>query len=232
MIVKNKISWWAYPAARKWCTSRVQYMQDELDRHTQNGTVELPDTLFVMNAYDKPLCPSGTCAAPLFSFNKPWFKDAPHEGATPALLQPSLPRPLRMSDGSGKKAAHLISAPQTDNAAAAVVSKASAAGQAAASMAYDDVLFPVLNHPFDVLVNFPWQLKKSVAFMRAGIYAAMDAECSRIRLYRLSQTPAGKRTLDVGIYKNRHWRVKASALLYDLLDAAMRHTNSLNLSEM
>lgn len=49
--------------------------------------------------------------------------------------------------------------------------------------------------------------------MRAGIYAAMDAKCARVRLYHLAQTPAGRRTLDVGIYKNRHWRVKVHVVV-------------------
>lgn len=46
---------------------------------------------------------------------------------------------------------------------------------------YDDVLFPVLNHPFDHLVHFPWAEKNDTAFMRAGLYPAMDARCARVR---------------------------------------------------
>ncbi len=73
---------------------------------------------------------------------------------------------------------------------------------------YDDILFPVLNHPFDLLVNYPWPMKSHQAMMRAGIYPAMDANCSRVRLYKLGQRRAGRGKLDVGIYKNRHWSVR------------------------
>jgi hypothetical protein len=49
--------------------------------------------------------------------------------------------------------------------------------------------------------------------MRAGVYAAMDAQCPRMQLYRLAQTPASQGLLDVGIYKNKHWRIKVGVHL-------------------
>mmetsp|Transcript_8754 Transcript_8754/g.18672 ORF Transcript_8754/g.18672 Transcript_8754/m.18672 type:complete len:391 (-) Transcript_8754:207-1379(-) len=153
VIKSGSIRWWAYPTARRWCTSRVEYMKQELLSFARNTSTTLPDVAFVMNGYDKPLCPKGNCSAPIFTFNKPW----------------------NTSEGSST---------------------------------YDDVLFPVLNHPFDHLVYYPWDAKRNKALMRAGIYAAMAHDCQRVRLYQLAQTPAAKEWLDVGIYKNRHWRVK------------------------
>ncbi|KAG1671399.1 hypothetical protein FOA52_011896 [Chlamydomonas sp. UWO 241] len=296
-IRSGVISWWAYPAARKWCTARVQYIQDELNLHRAAGTLTLPDTLFVMNAYDKPLCPVGTCSAPLFSFNKPWAAaggpaagamenassealpgagaevdagsgggegqeqrgqgqeqrvgagagvsvaaasgaaasiraasgdgggtgaSGPAEGGSggasdgaTSSAQP-LPRrlhaPRRSTDGGGSSGGSKVAAPASDVAArstaAAGMSAAAAAGKAAADLAYDDVLFPVLNHPFDTLVAFPWEAKTPTAFLRAGMYAAMDVQCARMQLYKLAQMPVSQGLLDVGIYKNKHWRVK------------------------
>lgn len=44
--------------------------------------------------------------------------------------------------------------------------------------------------------------------MRVGVYAAMAANCSRVQLAKLAHTQPGKQWLDVGIYQNRHWKVK------------------------
>lgn len=65
-----------------------------------------------------------------------------------------------------------------------------------------------MNHPFDQVIHYPWAKKQNIGFMRAGIYAAMSADCSRVRLHKLGQSPAAAGILDVGIYKNRHWKVK------------------------
>jgi hypothetical protein len=48
--------------------------------------------------------------------------------------------------------------------------------------------------------------------MRAGVYAAMGANCSRVLLYKLALTKAGHEVLDVGIYQNRHWKVKVKTV--------------------
>ncbi len=79
---------------------------------------------------------------------------------------------------------------------------------------HDDILLPVMNHPFDQLLQYPWDRQEPVAFMRAGLYAAMAPNCSRVQLYRLARTQAGKGVLDVGIYQNRHWRVKVDTVGY------------------
>lgn len=184
-------------------------MQDELDKHTINGGIPLPDTVFVMNAYDKPLCPTGTCAAPIFSFNKPWLpqqqrqaqqqqqeqqqqQDSVQEGT--GIAGPSTTQG-EAADGGARRVA-------VATKAAAVAIRASGGGSLSAATAattgrtvpamgsmaawgpqaqYDDVLFPVLNHPFDHLVHFPWEEKNDTAFMRAGLYPAMDARCARVR---------------------------------------------------
>jgi hypothetical protein len=77
---------------------------------------------------------------------------------------------------------------------------------------YDDILHPVMNHPFDTLFDYPWEQKQDKAFMRAGIYAAMAHNCSRVQLYSMAQTQKGKQWLDVGIYKNRHWKVRVKTV--------------------
>lgn len=45
-------------------------------------------------------------------------------------------------------------------------------------------------------------------FMRVGLYGAMAANCSRVQVHRLGQSKEGKELLDVGVYQNRHWKVK------------------------
>ena len=197
-------------------------MQDEMDKYRQNnGTLDLPDTLFVMNAYDKPLCPAGTCAAPLFSYNKPWLQQAgPEAGeasdgdeasntrqSTTAASEvgrrrtASVEQPLNEVVSTTAKSRLLIEATaavigrkgiagassikvQRPSAMAASSSAAATSPQPVElppDVAYDDVLFPVLNHPFDHLVYFPWGPKKHATMMRAGIYAAMNARCSRVK---------------------------------------------------
>lgn len=69
-----------------------------------------------------------------------------------------------------------------------------------------------MNHPFDTLIDYPWEKKANKAFMRAGIYAAMAHNCSRVQLYNMAQTAKGKQWLDVGIYKNRHWKVRVKTV--------------------
>ena len=196
-----------------------------MDKYRQNnGTLDLPDTLFVMNAYDKPLCPAGTCAAPLFSYNKPWLQRAgPEVGeageasdrdeasntrqSTTAASEvgrrrtASVEQPLNEVVSTTAKSRLLIEATaavigrkgiagassikvQRPSAMAASSSAAATSPQPVElppDVAYDDVLFPVLNHPFDHLVYFPWGPKKHATMMRAGIYAAMNARCSRVK---------------------------------------------------
>ena len=183
-------------------------MQDEMLKYAgSDGRLPLPDTLFVMNAYDKPLCPSGECPAPIFSYNKPWRQrtgggeggGSQREGAAKRSLL-SNPSSLRenvnriASRGKPSTSAHNGVGVRGD--------------LPLRLLEYDDVLFPVLNHPFDLLVYFPWENKSHVAMMRAGIYPAMDARCSRVRLFELGQTAAAKGRVDIGIYKNRHTKVK------------------------
>ncbi|GAX77762.1 hypothetical protein CEUSTIGMA_g5205.t1 [Chlamydomonas eustigma] len=243
-----------------------------------------------MNAYDKPLCVSDACPAPIFSFNKPWREKADNRGVDgfqpdqaaakrneeklpnqlltnsatrrllkiPSLtehqelkerrnmdpvkrgfqskvhtfLQPSamyskrLPQqhvhrvhrrsaqqvaditsePFKML--ASRLAEHHKLVPVKEKVIKALQTSNVKEQQLSQQMDYDDILFPVLNHPFDHLVYYPWELKKKQAMMRAGIYAAMDAHCSRVRLYRLGITQAALGRMDVGIYKNRHWAVK------------------------
>jgi hypothetical protein len=52
---------------------------------------------------------------------------------------------------------------------------------------HDDILFPVMNHPFNSLVSYPWERKINKAFMRAAIYEAMAHNCSRVLLHQLAQ---------------------------------------------
>lgn len=201
-IRNNSVSWWAYPGARSWCSSRVQRTKEELERHIRSHGLQFPDTVFVMNGYDKPLCPAGMCAAPVFSFGKCWDPAPGDAGCYPDAAK-------------GSPAASSVQELQTNTTMAGV-----AAGSAAMSTAskrkrhspYDDLLLPVLNHPFDQLVSYPWALKTNKAFMRAGLYAAMAANCSRVQLVRLAAKPSARQWLDVGIYKNRHWRVKLSTV--------------------
>ena len=198
-----------------------------MDKYRQNnGTLDLPDTLFVMNAYDKPLCPAGTCAAPLFSYNKPWLQRAGPEAeeageasdgdeeasntrqSTTAASEvgrrrtASVEQPLNQVVSTSAKNRQLIETTAAVIGRKGIVGASSslkvqrpsamAASSSAAvtspqpvellpDVAYDDVLFPVLNHPFDHLVYFPWGPKKHATMMRAGIYAAMNARCSRVK---------------------------------------------------
>lgn len=93
-------------------------------------------------------------------------------------------------------------------AAAGTTTAASHGNSSQRCSPYDDILHPVMNHPFDHLIDFPWHLKSSKAFMRAGVYAAMARNCSRVLVYRMANSRAGQKWLDVGIYKNRHPHVK------------------------
>lgn len=76
------------------------------------------------------------------------------------------------------------------------------------SSPYDDILHPVMNHPFEELISYPWEKKIEKGFMRVGLYGAMAANCSRVQVHRLGQSKEGKELLDVGVYQNRHWKVK------------------------
>ena len=60
--------------------------------------------------------------------------------------------------------------------------------------------------------NFCRALQIDKGFMRAGVYAAMGANCSRVLMYKLGLTKAGHEVLDVGIYQNRHWKVKVQTV--------------------
>jgi hypothetical protein len=40
----------------------------------------------------------------------------------------------------------------------------------------------------------------------------MPANCSRVLLNRVAQTRAGREALDVGIYQNKHWKVKVKTV--------------------
>ncbi|PNW79812.1 hypothetical protein CHLRE_08g367750v5 [Chlamydomonas reinhardtii] len=78
--------------------------------------------------------------------------------------------------------------------------------------AHDDVLHPVMNHPFEELIDYPWEKKIEKGFMRVGVYAAMPFNCSRVLINKVGQTKAGREVLDVGIYQNRHWKVKVKTV--------------------
>ena len=208
-------------------------MQDELQKYSsEGGLLQIPDTLFVMNAYDKPLCPVGSCSAPIFSYNKPW-RPKDNEGvaaadprqqslpSTSRLLQQQQHRvagrqggrggtqrqqqrlrrvagmsdPGRASASMGRRGGGFIPgymklsigkpnlienpslgrASSLDSDGTLVTASEPSAAVPAHMLEYDDILFPVLNHPFDSLVYFPWPNKSHVAMMRAGIYPAMDA---------------------------------------------------------
>ncbi len=45
-----------------------------------------------------------------------------------------------------------------------------------------------------------------------GVYGAMAFNCSRVLLYKVAQTRAGREVLDVGIYQNRHWKVRVKTV--------------------
>ncbi len=84
---------------------------------------------------------------------------------------------------------------------------------AAGKSPHEDILFPVMNHPFDSLLHCAPGRQLDVAFMRAGLYQAMAANCSRVLLYRLAQTDEGRALgLDVGIYQNRHHGVRVKTV--------------------
>ncbi|KXZ50192.1 hypothetical protein GPECTOR_17g829 [Gonium pectorale] len=85
-----------------------------------------------------------------------------------------------------------------------------AAGQPGS--AHTDILHPVMNHPFEELIDYPWAKKIEMGFMRVGVYAAMAANCSRVLVHRVAQSKAGREVLDVGIYQNRHWKVKVKTV--------------------
>ncbi|KAG2482883.1 hypothetical protein HYH03_018226 [Edaphochlamys debaryana] len=161
-IKNNKMTWWAYPDARGWCTRRVKIIADEFHRFIKTAKMRFPDVVYVMNGYDKPLCERGNCSAPLFTFDKRW--------------------------------------------------NASAAALGLPASAHDDILHPVMNHPFEALVDYPWDKKIEKGFMRVGVYAAMPFNCSRVLVNKVGLTKAGSEVLDVGIYQNRHWKVKVKTV--------------------
>lgn len=216
-------------------------IQTKLTRQALDGTITLPDTLFVMNAYDKPLCLAGACAAPLFSFNKPWLTGPEDKQANSTSLRAtrtsaaSPAHALKDTSGDSSSEGSSTSSSVSDpvSAPAATSPQTGSSSRAFVKGTYDDVLFPVLNHQFDQvrtcvqltsaftcshshgwvmwpdanlvqaawqktlsypshpvkLVNFPWENKTHTAFMRAGIYAAMDAQCGRVR-WGLAPSPS------------------------------------------
>lgn len=157
-------------------------MQDEIEKYRRNSSIEIPDTIFVMNAYDKPLCLAGACAAPIFSFNKPWFPREELQAKRDQQMQSQQLRRSALARRSvvGSQSMQIGGEEEGGDEA----EEGEVPGEVVTlgpSMAYDDVLFPVLNHPFDQIVFYPWDLKNHTAMMRAGIYPAMDARCSRVR---------------------------------------------------
>ncbi|EFJ50159.1 hypothetical protein VOLCADRAFT_103989 [Volvox carteri f. nagariensis] len=162
VIRNNVMRWWAYPNARGWCTRRVKFIAEQFHGFVASVGLRFPDVVYVMNAYDKPLCERGNCSAPLFTFDKRW--------------------------------------------------NASAYAAGLPGSAHDDILHPVMNHPFEQLIDYPWDKKIERGFMRVGIYGAMAANCSRVLMYKVAQSRAGQEVLDVGIYQNRHWKVKVKTV--------------------
>ncbi|GLI63234.1 hypothetical protein VaNZ11_006123 [Volvox africanus] len=162
VIRNNVMRWWAYPNARVWCTRRVKFIAEQFHSFIASSGLRFPDVVYVMNAYDKPLCERGNCSAPLFTFDKRW--------------------------------------------------NASAYAAGLPGSAHDDILHPVMNHPFEQLVDYPWEQKIEKGFMRVGIYGAMAFNCSRVLINKVAQTAAGREVLDVGIYQNKHWRVKVKTV--------------------
>ncbi|GFR49118.1 hypothetical protein Agub_g10914 [Astrephomene gubernaculifera] len=184
LIRNNRMSWWAYPEARGWCTRRVKTIAEQFHSFIASAGMRFPDVIYVMNGYDKPLCerqqathgsPTGAtsisaaaaanspnCSAPVFSFDKRW--------------------------------------------------NASAYAAGLAGSAHDDILHPVMNHPFEQLIDYPWEKKIEKGFMRVGVYGAMAANCSRVLLQRVGGSREGRQVLDVGIYQNRHWKVKVKTV--------------------
>jgi len=165
---------------------QVQSMQDEIEKYRRNSSVEIPDTIFVMNAYDKPLCLAGACAAPIFSYNKPWFPPEEQRAKREQQLQSQQRRRAAavrsMVEGRIGHSARIGGLQETEDEEGELEALAPVDTVLLGPlMVYDDVLFPVLNHPFDQVVYFPWENKTHVAMMRAGIYPAMDARCSRVK---------------------------------------------------
>ncbi len=68
--------------------------------------------------------------------------------------------------------------------------------------------------------------------MRVGLYGAMAANCSRVQVHRLGQSKEGRELLDVGVYQNRHWKVKLKTVSPALACARMGPGHAVTLGPM
>eukprot|EP00798_Chlamydomonas_sp_ICE-L_P022313 gene22313-29386_t len=143
MIKAQRVRWWAYPEARQWCKDRVEAICMELEKHAATGLYALPETVFVINAFERPLCGSGNCSTPIFSSGKNWGEP---EAAAP------LPSSSKVGSSDEASPSALLT-------------------QTLPRGSHDDILFPVMDQPFEQVVDYPWELKiPDHAFMRELVH--------------------------------------------------------------